>query len=1177
MTRVFQTLRNITDRKIDSVRTAMFYAVYFSVSLMLLFNPAAASHAPISRFTRIVSVTAVNNISAEGRIHNFMLWFLVFAVIFSASCVLVRYLFLRLETAGEEGQKVRKFLTGFSAVTLVCLVFQSFAFVSEKTVWLAPSFVIIFFLFSLMLYGLLGLDRNVPALFFIQLCCCGAAAALVLTVKNNRITALAASGGLMAVIVILCRCCPGLFGTLPSGRLASAERRILHFVRPLLNCLSRAVGSVRGIDGLAMTAAVYISAMFSLLLGAALTGNFYLIRDGIRLSSVNPRSIALFVPLWLVLLALFYRCSVPLAKRLESITDERTAKLFRIFIGIAAASLLCRMIFFFQARSIFYLSSLVLFLFVLADAAYIWLDVSRYCDFGEYFKLCLCALSAGSMVCLFLGCSTFLLFLAAALGAAVLFCRFCGRLTASASYRRFSDFLTLSAAFLPLCMSFSIEVFHILLARKIMPLSAPHGGVYVSAAALFCTAASSVLCGKRCSRGAMEWKRFAYPALLMGLSSLSMLLPFKVTVFPNIFEDANAGVLISDFFNSGAVPLIEHYGGHMMSEVWSGLLYGVLNNDFRWAAFAPFYAYLNWVLVILLFFYFLKNLYDDETALCISLFFPYFPLVWYWGMGLLVFFAAMAFVKNSSCFRSFVFWLSVFWCALYRLDLGFSFALAGTAALVLYILSAKKWGLLKTLFLPLLVLGAVLFAAGSLICTLKGISVISRIREFLAISLSNENWAYTSVGTDVYQLLLAYLLTPFLMIPVLIGTLRTILRSPDESCRRKRLFLLMLVLAYFVNFQRSLVRHSVLEYNARILYWDAFAVLLFLISKVRAYKKFFTAVSLLLLVSTYSLYRFYVTPLDLDAGSGYLTVGMERIRNAKDSERVAFSDEFVKTVEPFQRVVETLLENGETFVDFINRSLLYPVLNRRSPVYAAQSPAHLSGEYAQECFVRQIRGVPIVLMPADGRFLTLDSVSNFDRYYKAVEYIYQHYVPLCKYDDLFTVWCLPGRLEEYRAKLEPLIGSTPCSYINGDYGTAENSVGVLHIHDLLHLPRIWAEHDERNAADGAVLSELKETPPLWLIGSPQEIDRQNGNYLQITADYDGSGGEYKSINLFLGTLEGRQFFAKSFFHVTLRKGAHNYLIRVSSDYAWYSQLINAVYIQDRTALSAVTMKILAGD
>ena len=115
------------------------------------------------------------------------------------------------------------------------------------------------------------------------------------------------------------------------------------------------------------------------------------------------------------------------------------------------------------------------------------------------------------------------------------------------------------------------------------------------------------------------------------------------------------------------------------------------------------------------------------------------------------------------------------------------------------------------------------------------------------------------------------------------------------------------------------------------------------------------------------------------------------------------------------------MDEGETFADFMNKTLLYSVLGYNCPVYVSQSPLQLSGDFTQKEFIKEIKDVPIVLMPVDrGNYFcstSLDGIANAYRYYRVAEYIFKNYRPLCRYGNDYAVWCIPEKYDLYKSKL----------------------------------------------------------------------------------------------------------------------------------------------------------------
>ena len=154
--------------------------------------------------------------------------------------------------------------------------------------------------------------------------------------------------------------------------------------------------------------------------------------------------------------------------------------------------------------------------------------------------------------------------------------------------------------------------------------------------------------------------------------------------------------------------------------------------------------------------------------------------------------------------------------------------------------------------------------------------------------------------------------------------------------------------------------------------------------------------------------------------------------NGKKVERVVLNPDIKQYAEKYEKIMNLLLEEGETFVDFINKTLLYSLLRRENPVYISQSPLQLSGEFTQKEFIKQIKGIPIILMPIDVHNYrasnSLDGISNLYRNYLVGEYIFQNYIPLCRYENDYAIWCLKDRINEYKEKITKLVKSK--NYIN---------------------------------------------------------------------------------------------------------------------------------------------------
>jgi len=575
-----------------------------------------------------------------------------------------------------------------------------------------------------------------------------------------------------------------------------------------------------------------------------------------------------------------------------------------------------------------------------------------------------------------------------------------------------------------------------------------------------------------------RWKSFAYPLIVFGFVCLWKQIPIEAEYSADIFETANSSILINDVLNFGDIPIIQHYGGHMMQGVWEGLIYAFLNKDNAGAVLSPYAGYIATVISVL-FFFLIKYIWDEDSAVIVTLFFPFYSSVDKWGLGLLMVLAVGAYVRKNTYLRAILFWLACIWCTLYRLDLGFAFVMACMSVLLIYIITEKNVRAFKQLAITLAgwgIVGLGIWFGG---CIIKDVNPVKRLLEFMFIGLSNQNWAYQIIGDpSLAKFAWAYMFIPF---SVALCSLYIIFSKKIRHNTEKSIWAMTLAMgfSYFYNFSRGLVRHSLAEGKLVITVWCAylflavFAAILFCNKKlvVPVFAGFVLFHALLQDDSVFLENGIAADAVD-HIGTSTETWTLSRFaeEEVKDNEkpkrywehllesqevieRVKWTPNLKKSVENYRVMIDGLLNEGETFVDFINKTTIYSLINRQNPAYVSQSPLQLSGEFTQEQFIEEIEGVPIVLMPYDenNSFLSeaLDDVPNSYRYYKVSEYIYQNYVPLCTYENTYAIWCLPERYDEMAEKVRELmaIGTEMNAAIVSAEGLQFDSVEMINNND----------------------------------------------------------------------------------------------------------------------------------
>lgn len=543
----------------------------------------------------------------------------------------------------------------------------------------------------------------------------------------------------------------------------------------------------------------------------------------------------------------------------------------------------------------------------------------------------------------------------------------------------------------------------------------------------------------------INWKTVVYPVLIIGVVFLSVQLPLVQQMGIDIFESANYSVLISDFLNFGKLPIVEHYGGHMLSGVVTGILYGWINQDFLGAILSPYSVYITPVLT-LLFYYFTKKITDIDSAFFITLCIPFLPYWSYYGFGMIVCFAAIKYINNPTYKTAFLFWLLFAIAALYRLDLGAAFGIGTVIVLVFYFVFNKEYKQLRYFFISLLIVVAIVMILWVILCLASGINPIERLIEFLLISASNQNWAYGSLGNSAdLGYFVFYLLIPCCIVAALCYLFMRCVRVSDTLQTESLLLVLMLGMVYLCNFSRGLVRHSFLEMALVIMAFTAFsfipAFFVHLFSNRKIFLPLFVGITIIVgMLGHNTNYMYSSSIIDssfMDKTKMISSSWNEKYwyENREQSiwqiyksqkkvvDRVEWPEAIKSSISLKQDVISKLLQPNETYLDFVNQTFLYSAINRENPSYVAQSPGHLSDETTQDLFVKNLKqkneSIPLALLPSDitAYFgVGLDGIANNIRYYKVAEYIYQHYRPLCLVDDI-SIWCVFEKYDDYKERL----------------------------------------------------------------------------------------------------------------------------------------------------------------
>lgn len=684
-----------------------------------------------------------------------------------------------------------------------------------------------------------------------------------------------------------------------------------------------------------------------------------------------------------------------------------------------------------------------------------------------------------------------------------------------------------------------------------------------------------------------EMEKWYYPTVLISIVLSFVQLPIQFETFKtDLFETANYGLGISEFLNYGKIPIVETFDAHMISGEPLGILYGLLNNDYIGALFNPYQIYM-YIILFLIIYYFFSCFFNKDIALFLCLLYPIIldQGLSYYYIGISVILAVVYAYKKKTYSSYILYWIAVAITCLYTLDIGLSFVIGSIIAqIILWIYNRKNVNLKKMSLSLILILGLCL-TVFFILCSVKGISPINRIIELLKISMSNINWSFESIGNpNGVSFAVFYIFVPIIVISLIIKMVFEKFIGKETIDEKRMLIILTIGLTYIINLPRGLVRHSMAENSLRYVVYSAPLFIALMIASMVKRKKlafFLGAYSIVLLVSNLMVSTGNLKVISLLESGTEKFLKFEQYKSTFGDKinRVVISDNMKQIYLPVKETVDKLISPEETYLDFTNQSLIYGLIGREKPVYINQSPGLLSGEVTQQMFLEEIKDnfdkVSLILMPFSdlqyqnfGLSKQLDNINNSYRYYLVSEFIYNNYTPLVKCGNL-SLWCKKDEL----SKKQEIAEENKYEIIN--YSSQE--MDSIHSNDLSQIPYIWATYDQikvnSKEVQAQILNKAEYSGGEKIVEMivPSEIDKSEGNYILITADSD----ETAKVTLNLGNAKNRNL-ANFTFDTTEGKSI-NYLIRISSDYYWYSDLIDSISISSDKDLKNLNISVLKGD
>lgn len=657
----------------------------------------------------------------------------------------------------------------------------------------------------------------------------------------------------------------------------------------------------------------------------------------------------------------------------------------------------------------------------------------------------------------------------------------------------------------------------------------------------------------------------------------------------NFFETANAGNSLYGFLYHGKLPVVETFDAHMLYYQFGSILYYLVSGD---KASAVIYGYSIIPLFMIFYYVLFQRIFGSTYA---------FIICFFTGAMINSTFVNMAPVAAAILMLEYVnrknnyltctlFWLFTALCVLFRLDVGVAILVGSIVTWVIYFLffsqSQNRIADSKRLVITLFATYVGLLMLFCLLCLVKSIHPIDRLKEFLAIVQSNNFWGTSNLGNPALVANMFYYVLPFVSI-FMLG--HAIAKRKQMRQEEKSITIITFLFAFgvfYANFQRGLIRHTLYEMTLVSLL-GTFILFIAIYARVIQPKKVFQ--NMMLIVVLPLIFGLFITTSTTEQIPmyQYARIYSDRVHYQvqnpleKGESRVTFTQDLKDIINPIKYLFDQTLEPQDTFLDFSNQSSMYFILQRENFMYANQSPGLISGEFAQQQFLQSVeaQGDRIkYAITSDNMPLgpNLDDLTTSYRYYLIAEHIYNDYVPFYKTHN-FTIWCKKDKLEQQKAKMKKVnLDAAELQKADVQPATYDSFGEHIHQYKLGNTPFLWANYDAK-ANNPNVQLELVKKP---IEGSTVEMSVD-------TTTFDKSKGNYLSLEL--ENVQAKQNIAvdmidsktnkklSTFSFSTNLEGQQKYMIRVSSDMYWFAKNEIKFQIHSQNPFEIKKATILKGD
>ncbi len=653
--------------------------------------------------------------------------------------------------------------------------------------------------------------------------------------------------------------------------------------------------------------------------------------------------------------------------------------------------------------------------------------------------------------------------------------------------------------------------------------------------------------------------KFIFPVILINITVFTYYTPIY-NAPAEMFELANPANAIMRLFQFGEIPILEALSSHLLSEQFWSWLY-ILFNGYDGSLSFMNYHFFNAFVYIVISYFFLKKLTKNSIfAFSVVVFFPFLPVLIYQTLSIAListFFIYNLFQKYNFTTLIYLFVWTAF-VIIWRIDAGFANLVAVFLSLVLYLLVNYQPKLIISYLKAFLYVSLPIVLVITLLTIIFNIPIFNNIAKALAYFGADQAHGLPKLTFNANRLFYyQYFIFPIAILSIFIALAIKFFKHPETTKKFAPLTLFFLIIFYFANAKRGLVRHGFT--TGQDMFLSSFAFLIFIISivyftkvkKTKALLLFFVAATLLINNFKYPDSKGYKSLFEV------FSTSFEQNRHLEASSvkiaRTNYPEGFAqKNYIELKKFLNENFDSEATFIDFSNSPMLYFYTKRQVPSYFNQ---YMQNTLTTELQTKNLNyltnfNIPVVVYAYHPKswYDHTDGVANEIRYGKIRQYIFTHYSPFTLMSN-HQIWIKKG-----------------CIPVNKDYKKIpENIIHKPQHYKIQHLA--WVLGKCKDFRKMSVIQTWSNNADSLKLKLP--LNKQKEHYIRLNISNPLT--EEKNINF--------EYFKEKEpagkFSFIANKGNHEYIIPVSAQYNWYSLEVKKLFFSANKKINIEKIELIA--